>query len=171
RKRQGAYDWGLGHGGHLHWCGRRQYHRGRGRKAMQLTRRTIRGGPQWTLVLAPNGSLTVGQAQWFFVYMCALSITIASVLTLWGLWLIWPFSGLEMAILGLGLYLSLRRSRYREVVSVSRDKIEIDAGRGRPERHWEFPRLLTQVQLRPQQARNGVSHLFVIRSGEGCEIG
>lgn len=138
---------------------------------MSLTCQTIHGGAIRTLVIAPNGSLTVGQAQWFFIYMCALSIVIASVLTLWGLWLIWPFSGLEMAVLGAGLYLSMRRSCYREVVSVSQDKIEIDAGRGHPERHWEFPRLLTQVQLRPEPARNSPSRLFVIRSGHGCEIG
>lgn len=132
---------------------------------------TTRKDPVQTLVIAPNGSLSVGQAQWFFLYMCALSIVIASILTWQGLWIIWPFSGAEMAVLGIGLYLSMRRSRYREVVCVYEDTIEIDAGRGHSERHWEFPRLLTQVQLYPEPSRNSPSRLFVTRSGRGCELG
>lgn len=133
--------------------------------------RTIHGDPIQTLVIAPNGSLSVGQAQWFFIYMCGLMVIIASILTWHGLWMVWPFSGLEMAVLGAGLYLSVRRSRYREIVSVYRDTIAVDAGQGRIERHWEFPRLLAQVQLRHDQARNEPSHLLVTLSGRGCELG
>lgn len=138
---------------------------------MPLTCKTARGGPTRTLVIAPNGSLTVGQAQWFFIYMCAVSMAIAVVLTVQGLWPVWLFFGVEMAVLGAGLQLSMRRSRYREIVSVSENRIEIDAGRGRAERHWEFPRLLTQIRLQPAPVRNRPSQLLVTRSGQGCEIG
>src|SRR5699024_5476153 len=116
-------------------------------------------------------ALSVGQAQWCFIYMCAASIVIACILTAEGLWPVWLFSGLEMAVLGAGLYASMHHSRYREIVSVYEDTIEIDAGHGRPERHWEFPRLHTQVQLRLTDARNGPSRLFITRSGHGCELG
>lgn len=136
-----------------------------------MSRGTTREDPLRTLVIAPNGSLSVAHAQWFFVYMCVLTIVIASILSWQGLWFIWPFSGLEMAVLGGGLFASMRNSRYREVVSVYEDMIEVDVGRGHSERHWEFPRLLTQVQLRPEQAHNSPSHLFVTRSGSGCELG
>lgn len=132
---------------------------------------TARKDPLQTLVIAPNGSLSVGQAQWFFIYMCVLSIVIACVLTWQGLWVIWLFSGAEMAVLGTALYVSMRHSRYREVVCVYEDTIEIDAGCGHSERHWEFPRLLTQVRLQPEPSRNRPSHLFVTRSGYGCELG
>lgn len=136
-----------------------------------MTSRPIRQDLLRRLVIAPNGSLSVAQAGWFFAGMCLLSTVIAAILTWQGLWLIWPFAGLEMAMLALGLYLSLRDNGYREVVSVYEDTIEVDAGRGQPERHWEFPRLLTQVQLRSGQGRNGHSRLLVTRSGWGCELG
>lgn len=126
--------------------------------------------PQRTLVIAPNGSLSIGQAQWFFIYMCALSVIIACILTAQGLWLVWPFSVLEMAVLGAGLQVSMRHSRYREVVSIYDNTIEIDAGHGHSERHWEFPRLRTQIQLQVADARNSPSHLLVTRSGRGCEL-
>ena len=123
------------------------------------------------LVIAPNASLSVAQAQWFFVGMCAVSFGIAGLMTVVGLWLVWPFAGLEMAALGAGLYVSLRDNGYREVVSVYDDRIEVEAGLNEPERRWEFPRLLTQVRLSPGVYRNSPSRLLMTRSGHGCELG
>lgn len=123
------------------------------------------------LVIAPNGSLSVAQAQKFFGGMCVVSFGIAGILTLFGLWLIWPFAGLEMAALGAGLLASLRDNGYREVVSVYDNRIEVEAGRNEPERRWEFPRLLTQVRLSPGAYRNSPSRLLLTRHGHGCELG
>jgi len=123
------------------------------------------------LVIAPNASLTAAQAQWFFLGMCAVSFTIAGFMTILGLWLIWPFAGLEMAALGAGLYVSLRDNGYREVVSVYDDRIEVEAGLNEPQRRWEFPRLLTQVRLSPGVYRNSPSRLLMTRHGHGCELG
>lgn len=136
-----------------------------------MASRTTRTDPLRTLVIAPNGSLTVPQAQWFFVGICVLTTVIASVLTLWGLWMVWPFAFLYMGMLGVGLFMSMRDNGYREIVSVYEDMIEVEAGRGRPERHWEFPRLLTQVQLRVGGSRNSPSRLLITRYGRGCELG
>ncbi|MES1926387.1 DUF2244 domain-containing protein [Salinisphaera sp. T31B1] len=123
------------------------------------------------LVIAPNASLSKAQAQWFFVGMCAVSFGIAGFLTVFGLWLIWPFAGLEMAALGAGLYVSLRDNGYREVVTVYDDRIEVEAGLNEPQRRWEFPRLLTQVRLSPGVYNNSPSRLLVTRHGHGCELG
>lgn len=129
------------------------------------------GKPARTLVIAPNGSLSVVQAKKIFIGVCILSMIIASIVTWQGLWPVWLFVIMEMAVLGMGLYVSLRNNCYREIVSVYEDTIEVEAGRGRPERHWEFPRLLTQVQLRAGAGRNSPSRLLVTRSGRGCELG
>ncbi len=123
------------------------------------------------LVIAPNASLSAAQAQWFFLGMCAVSFTIAGFMTILGLWLVWPFAGLEMAALGAGLYVSLRDNGYREVVSVYDDRIEVEAGLNEPQRRWEFPRLLTQVRLSPGVYRNSPSRLLMTRHGHGCELG
>lgn len=123
------------------------------------------------LVIAPNGSLTVAQAQWFFLGMCVVSFGIAGFMTVFGLWLIWPFAGLEMAALAGGLFVSLRDNGYREVISISEHRIEVEAGRNEPERRWEFPRLLTQVRLSPGVYRNSPTRLLLTRHGRGCELG
>jgi len=123
------------------------------------------------LVIAPNASLSVAQAQWFFIGMCLVSLSIAGFFAALGLWLVFPFAGLEMAALGTGLYMSLRENGYREVVSMSDDRIEIEAGLNRPERRWGFPRLLTRVHLAQSVYRNGKSRLLITRHGHGCELG
>jgi len=127
--------------------------------------------PTRRLVIAPNGSLSVAQAQWFFVGMCVVSFSIAGFVAAWGLWLVWPFAGLEMLALGAGLYVSLRDNGYREIVSVYEDRIEIEAGLNEPQRRWEFPRLLTQVRLTAGPYRHSPSRLLVTRHGHGCELG
>lgn len=123
------------------------------------------------LVIAPNGSLSVAQAQWFFIGMCVVSFGIAGLMTVRGLWLVWPFAGLEMAALGAALYCSLRDNGYREVISVYEHRIEVEAGRRGPQRRWEFPRLLTQVRLAHGPYRHSPSRLLVTRHGHGCELG
>lgn len=123
------------------------------------------------LVIAPNGSMTAAQARWFFFGMCAVSFSIAGFMTVFGLWLIWPFAGLEMVALGAGLYASLRGNGYREVISVYEDRIEVEAGLNAPQRRWEFPRLLTQVRLIAGHCRNSPSRLLLTRHGHGCELG
>lgn len=136
-----------------------------------MTNRIVRDDVVRTLVIAPNGSLSVGHAQWLCIGLCGLSIVIATILTWQGLWVVWPFVALYMGFFAFCLYLSVRNNGYREIVSVHEDTIEVDAGHGRPERHWEFPRLLTQVQLRTAESRNAPSRLLVTRSGRGCELG
>lgn len=123
------------------------------------------------LVIAPNASLSPVQARWFFIGMCAVSFTIAGLMAVVGLWLIWPFVGMDMAALGAALYFCLRGNGYREVVSVYEDRIEVDAGLNEPERRWEFPRLLTQVRLSRGPYLHSPVRLLVTRHGYGCELG
>lgn len=127
--------------------------------------------PVRRLVIAPNGSLSVAQAQWFFIGMCGVSFGIAGVLTWWGLWLVWPFAGAEMVALAAGLFSSMRDNGYREVISVFEDTIEVEAGHRGPRQHWEFPRLLTQVRLCPGLHHHSPTRLLMIRHGHGCELG
>ena len=131
----------------------------------------ISNTPTRRLVIAPNASLTRAQAQWFFLAMCGISFSIALFFMTLGLWPVLPFAGLEMAALGAALYASVKANSYREIVSITDERIEIVAGNAKPERQWEFPRLLTQVRLSRSVHRNGRSRLLVTRHGHGCEIG
>jgi uncharacterized membrane protein len=53
-----------------------------------------------TIQLSPNCSLTPRGAALFFGSICLVSFSIALAMTLKGLWPVFPFAGLEMALLG-----------------------------------------------------------------------
>src|SRR6478735_7166011 len=77
--------------------------------------------------LSPRCSLTTTQARRFFALTCLAAFTLPGLLALKGFWPILPFAGLEMAVLGIALKLSLARRPQRQVISVTDDEVRIQA--------------------------------------------
>lgn len=123
------------------------------------------------LVIQPNASLSLEWAGVFLASMCAVSFGIAGLFAWQGYWMVLPFAGLEMAALAAGLYWSLRANRYREVVSVTPDRVVIEAGRRGPEQHWEFARAWTRVRLLTGPYRNSPTRISVGSHGRACILG
>lgn len=123
------------------------------------------------LILRPNGSLSWGQAKVFLAAMCLVSFGIAGGFAALGYWMVLPFAGLEMLALAAGLYISLRTSGYREVLSFEGDRLKVEAGKRHPERSWVFPSHWVRLSLRPPAGLNGRSRLLLGCSGKECEIG
>lgn len=123
------------------------------------------------LIVQPNGSLSWSQACLFLGLVCVLSFGIAGVFLAMGYWMIFPFAGLEMLALALGLHVSMRASRYREVLSFGPETLVVEAGTGNLEHRWEFPCLWVRVTLLPPSGANSRSRLLLACSGNECEIG
>lgn len=121
----------------------------------------------------PNGSLTVGGA-WLFMGAATLAtVGVAGVCTWMGFWPVLPFAGLELAALGWALATSLRRSRYREVVTIGEDRICIEsgmAGRG-PSSRIEWPRVWTRAWLEPDKDGRPDRQLVMGRGGQRVLLG
>ena len=131
------------------------------------------GTPNYRFVIRPNCSLSWKGAQLFFAGMCAVSFGIAIGFTMMGAWLVLPFAGLEMGVLGVCLYLGACRSAASEVVSIRDDIVEIQIRkRGRaPLRVCHFQRTWARVNMwRPV---NGwlPSRLTIRSHGREMEIG
>lgn len=60
--------------------------------------------------------------------MSVVSLGIAAMFAVQGFWPILPFAGLELAALGLALWVSLKRNRYREVIEFDGSRIRIECG-------------------------------------------
>lgn len=124
-----------------------------------------------SFTLRPNSSLNWKGNSEFFVWMSAVSLSIAAWFAWQGAWIILPFAGLELAALAWGLYLASSQSMHKEVVSIDKEKVEICKGRRRLEsrvslrRHW--------AQARLEAADHGwYPRRLVIRShGRATEIG
>ena len=122
--------------------------------------------------LVPNCSLTPRQARAFFLFTCAAAFSLAGTFALLGFWPILPFAGLEMAVLGLALRLSLGRRRQRQVILLSDDEVRIQSRGIRGSRsEVVFPRHWAQVKLRPAIVRSHPSRLTIESMGRVCEVG
>lgn len=100
-------------------------------------------------VIGPNASLSPAQAWVFMAGISTVGLGIAVAFAFMGFWLILPLAGIELAALGAGLYVSVRRNRYREVVTIEEDAIKVAFGEvGRGVRHEvALPRIWTRVEL------------------------
>lgn len=127
--------------------------------------------PNCSFVIRPNRSLSWRGAQLVFAGMCFVSFGIATACTLMGAWPVLPFAGLEMLILGAGLYLTARRSALCEVVSIHDDVIEIQRGRRAPVPVCSFQRAWARVVMWRPRSGWLPSRLTIRSHGREVEIG
>jgi uncharacterized membrane protein len=107
----------------------------------------------------------------FFGITAAGSLLLAGLVAYRGFWPVLPFAGLELFALGLALGLSMRRGRYRELVSVHADRVVVEQGIDKVEQRTELPRAWTRVELERAPWPGHPSRLLLRCHGRCCEIG
>jgi uncharacterized membrane protein len=123
------------------------------------------------IVLKPNNSAT-----WRFNIMVVASLAligflISTFFLLQGLWLIAPFSGLEvLALLGC-LYLCARSNIQTEVIKFSPDKVIIEQGRTFAEKSWEYHRSWAKIFVRKPRHRGHPDQVVIRSHGKELELG
>lgn len=121
--------------------------------------------------VAPNCSMSWRQALWFYAWVCTASLGIAGAFAWRGYWPVLPFAGLELAVLGLALWVSLQRGSYREVIRIYPDRVVVEKGVRERRANVEFPLHWARVTLRPAPMASFPSQLLISSHGRSCEIG
>ena len=94
------------------------------------------------IILTPNRSISWPLLLKFYLFTCFVSFSIALLFTLLGYWMVLPFSGLEMMLLGGGRYVACRKVYRQEVISINNDLIKVEKGcisvadSSQFDRHW-----------------------------------
>ncbi len=122
-------------------------------------------------VLRPDNGLYWRTTLWVYLFLVVVCLTVAIGFTLAGFWPVLPFAGLELALLGVALYVTARRGRYREIVRVGATTVEIEKGYRPPGRRWQFERVWTEVAMRPSGSRLYPDQLVIRSRGETVELG
>jgi uncharacterized membrane protein len=123
------------------------------------------------LEIRPNCSLSVRGAQVFFASACVVPFGTGGVLAWKGFWPILPFAGLEMALLGWALKVSLERRFHRQTITLTERLVQVEARDARGSSQVVFPRHWAQVKLRRPAARLHPSRLTIESHGRQCELG
>ncbi len=133
--------------------------------------------PITRIVIGPNASLDVRGALWFLGSLSALALLVASVCAWFGFWPVLPFAGAEIVAVTAAVWVSLRRNRYREVISVDEDRVLVEigqagrAGNASIDSRSEFPRAWVRVSVEAGINRHDPSQLRLGCSGQWVEIG
>lgn len=125
----------------------------------------------YRFVLRPNYSLGWrGSLLLFWVIALYLAL-ISLFFAIQGAWMVFPFAGAELLLLGTGLYLFAHRSFEREVVYIEGAAVRVERGKHEPQQREEFNRAWTRVVLQPSRIRWYPSRLLLRAHGKELEVG
>jgi uncharacterized membrane protein len=103
--------------------------------------------------------------------LALLGALISTFFLLQGLWLIAPFSGLEVLALLACLYLCARSNIQTEVIKFSPDKVIIEQGRTFAEKSWEYHRTWAKIFVRKHKRRGHPDQVVIRSHGQEVELG
>jgi uncharacterized membrane protein len=125
-------------------------------------------GHRWTL--RPNRSLGWLKAKALVLGLGACMTLFGAYWAAQGAWLVLPFFGLELLVLGLGFYLGALAGARREVVEIEGAEIRVLKGGRRIERVEHLPRWWTRVVLSRDPTGWYPSRLWLVCHGRRVEL-
>ncbi len=133
---------------------------------------SVRGtAPNIEFVLLPNRSLNWKAARAAFIVFVAFTAVIAGYFVSKGAWLVLPFAGLELLVLGAGFYLCARYTHSREIIRIESDAIVVQTGHRRPTTEVRIPRAWARIVLSRDRTGWYPSRLLIRSHGRSTEVG
>ena len=123
------------------------------------------------LEIHPNCSLSVRGARMFFAAAYVVPFGMGGLLAWKGFWPILPFAGLEMALLGWALKVTLERRFHSQTITVTESDVRVESRERLRSTQVVFPRHWARVKLRRPAARLHPSRLTIESHGRQCELG
>jgi len=96
------------------------------------------------IVLKPNRSWTWRANTYFVASLMVVSLTVATVFTANGMWVILPFTVLELSVLTACLYYCVRRTHTTEVLTLSQSTLVLERGVNKPTQRFDFDRYFSR---------------------------
>lgn len=98
------------------------------------------------VVLKRNCSIAPRALLLVFALLAALALGIAAAFAALGAWLILPFAGLELLLLGAAFWLTARHATDYERIERRRDRLTVEVSEGERLRRYECDARLARVQ-------------------------
>jgi uncharacterized membrane protein len=127
--------------------------------------------PPKQFIVRRNQSLSWRGNMVFIYFMAIVTLGIAAIFAIQGLWLILPFAGLEILALTLGLYTCSLQGRDQEVITISNEQVTVEKGRRKPREIWQFERAWVNLELINSPLQSRPSKLVIRSKGKETEIG
>lgn len=123
------------------------------------------------VVLRPNRSWTWRANLALLGTLATVSMTIAIAFALQGVWMILPFTVLELSVVGLCMYYCVRRVYQQEVLRFSASELIVEKGARKIEQRWRFERFFTRFNIHPASYPGHRKRVYVNSRDAEIEIG
>jgi uncharacterized membrane protein len=100
------------------------------------------------VILKRNCSISPRALLLVFALLAAVVVSIASAFAVLGAWLILPFAGLEIVLLGAAFWITARHATDYERIERARDRLTVDVSEAERVRHYELDARGARVQFR-----------------------
>jgi len=127
------------------------------------------GGPDAVLVIQPNRNLSWKTTKQVFLFLACCLFAVAAYFFSLGAWLITPFVGLELLVIGVGLYLQCLSAHRQQIIQIGEENISITDCKGR--QLASFPKAWLKVVHTRDPKGWYPSRLFIGSHGKYVEIG
>jgi uncharacterized membrane protein len=122
-------------------------------------------------VLKPNNSASWQFNMVLFGCVTLILFCISGYYASLGLWLVFPFAGLEVIVLFTCLYLRVRANNSKEVITFDDTTVIVERGYKYAEKSWKYHRLLTKVFVKQPTIRGYPKQIFIRSHGKQLELG
>jgi uncharacterized membrane protein len=126
---------------------------------------------KFCIVLLPNRSISWPLLVRFYLFTCCVSFSIAGLFGFLGYWMVMPFSGLEMLLLGIGLYVTSRKSYQQEVINIDDRYLVLEKGCCKVQERRKFDRYWVKLIVEKKGYFREKLSLYLASHGEFVEIG
>lgn len=123
------------------------------------------------IVLSPNLSVRWSDNVLFLYVVCGMAVCIGISFTLLGMWLVLPFTGLEVIALVVVIYYVAHKCRRIEVIRVEDGCVRVERGYTQPQSHWRSDLFWTRLIVLPQERPWHPLRIFLRGRDDQIEIG
>lgn len=123
------------------------------------------------IVLRPNNSSTWRFNMLVVASLAFVAFCISMFFLLQGLWMVLPFSGLEILFLIWALSCCVNNNITTEVITFDNDTVMVERGRRFAENRWEYNRAWSKIFVKQPDYRGHMKKIFIRSHGKELELG
>lgn len=122
------------------------------------------------ILLEPNLSLSWKTNTRLFVILALITLFIAGIFFRQGGWLVILFSGAELLLIAISIYLFFCHYNHRELITFTPDKVVIERGRNSPEITSEYQRHWSKIHIQ-EHGLYDIPRVCIKSHGKETELG
>jgi len=123
------------------------------------------------IVLSPNKSMSWETNKKILLVMFIVSMIIGISFATIGAWMVLPFAGLEIMLVGLGMYYVCWKLNFKQTIQIQAESFTLQKGVYFPKQEWQWQTSQTNLLKQPSRYRMSAPTLYLKHVNQKVEIG